>query len=359
MSLADFFSKNKVEPITTSKVVGIDIGSSSIKVVELQNINNVVTLTTYGEIQLGPYDDNKEIGQSVVLAPNIERQVLVDVLRESAVRAKIAVLAMPLSVSFVTTVTLSAKPKEDISSRVRVEAHKYIPIPMTEVTLDWAEIDTRAVVAETARDVLLAAIQNEALNRFQTLMQTVEFYNPPTEIECFSAIRSLYSMSDPSIAIIDIGATSTKLYLVHNGLLQRMYRVRAGGAHVTELIAKEMSLTFEEAEVLKRSISSEKEQFPLLQKINHNYYERVLKEFKQVIEEYEARTGIEITAVYLTGGGSLFPKTSNFVADSIGRPTSLVNPFNKVAYPAFMEDTMNEIGPTFAVALGAALQVFE
>jgi len=125
------------------------------------------------------------------------------------------------------------------------------------------------------------------------------------------------------------------------------------------LIAKELALSFEEAEVLKRSISPEKEQFPLLQKINHNYYERVLKEFKQVIEEYEARTGAEITAVYLTGGGSLFPQICTLVTDSIGRPTSLANPFNKVAYPAFMEDTMNEIGPTFAVALGAALQVFE
>lgn len=359
MSLAKLFSFVKEKPSTSNRVVGIDIGSSSIKVVELQNRNEVITLTTYGELQLGPYEDGKTVGQSVTLPPNIERQALVDVLRESAVKSHEAVFAMPLSSSFVTTMTLKADPKEDITSRVRVEARKYIPVPIAEVTLDWVEVEARTVVGETSRDVLLAAIQNESLRRFNTLMQTVEFSNPPTEIECFSTIRSLYSNNDPNVAIVDIGATSTKLYLIHNGLLQRMYRVRAGGAVVTQLIAKELALSFEDAETLKRLATSHQEQLTALQKIHHNHYDRVLKEFRQVIEEYEARSGSEISTVYLTGGGSIFPGIDVFIGDHLSRPTIKVNPFNKVAYPAFMEDTMNEIGQSFSVALGAALRVFD
>lgn len=361
MALRDLFSSIKVKSARTAnnRYVGIDIGSSSIKVIELQNRDNVLTLTTYGELELGPYDNEKPVGESVVLPAQIERQALVDILREAAVKAQTAVFAMPLSSSFVTIMSLNAPPDEDISSRVRVEARKYIPIPIAEVTLDWAEVELKTVGSEPARDVLLAAIQNDALKRFSTLMETVEFKNSPIEIECFSTIRSLYTEAETDMAIIDVGAVSTKLYIARSGLLQRMYRVRAGGALFTEKMASELKLSFEEIEVIKRSITPEHPQFAAFQKQHHIAYDRVLKEFRQVLSEYEQRVGVEVSTVYLIGGGALFPGFESFVAGYLNRPVELAQPFNKVAYPAFMEDTMKVIGSSFAVALGAALRAFE
>lgn len=363
MALSDIFlglSKTAVQSVPSKgKVVGIDIGSSSIKIVELQNRNDVVTLTTYGEVELGPYAEESPVGKSVVLPANVERQALVDILRESATKAKQAVFAMPLSSSFVTIMSMQANAEEDISPRVRVEARKYIPIPIAEVTLDWAEVDNITGSAGTTRDVLLAAIQNDALARFSGLMDTVELPNTPIEIECFSAIRSLYVQDEADNAIIDVGATSTKLYIVRNGLLQRMYRVRAGGALVTEKLATELACTFEEAEMQKRVITSTDAQFMQIQKQHHIAYDRVMKEFKQVIDEYESKLQVQIGTIYLIGGGSLFPGLDNFFGSILSRKVALVLPFNKVAYPAFMEDTMNSIGSTFAVALGAALRHFE
>jgi type IV pilus assembly protein PilM len=341
------------------RVVGIDIGSSSIKVVELQNRNDVVTLTTYGELQLGPYVEEKPVGSSVTLTPSLERQAMVDILRESAVKARGAVFAMPLSASFVTVMNMKAQPDEDIGARVRVEARKYIPVPISDVTLDWAEVEMRAGTADDSRDVLLAAIQNDALNRFKGLLQAIEFPSAPTEIECFSAIRGLFNPTEENVAIIDIGAVSTKMYLIHKGLLQRVYRVRAGGALCTEAMVKELSLSFSEAEELKRTITQTDERFVTVQKINHNHYSRPLRELTQVIEEYETRTATKIMQVYLIGGGSQFSGLSTYIGSQLFRPVSLALPFNKVAYPAFMEDTMNEIGAGFVVALGAALRAFE
>jgi len=359
MSLRKLFSATNVVQLSPTRVVGVDVGSSSIKVVELENRNNVVTLTTYGELQLGPYDGEKSIGQSVILNPSTERQALVDVLRESAVKARSAVLAMPLSSSFVTIMNLEATPDEDITPRVHVEARKHIPVPIAEVTLDWAEVDTSEEASAHSRDVLLAAIQNEALKRFTTLMQTVNFNNAPTEIECFSTIRGIYSADDEEVAIIDMGATLTKLYVVRGGLLQRMYRVRAGGAECTAKISTEQDITFEEAELLKRSVARDDEKFPTLQKIHHNHFNRVLKEFKQVLNDYETKIDTEISVIYLTGGTVLFPGMDTFIANQLEREVRISNSFNKVAYPAFMEDTMKEIGPSFTVALGAALRSFE
>jgi type IV pilus assembly protein PilM len=341
------------------RVVGIDVGSSSIKVVELQNRNDVVTLTTYGELQLGPYLDEKPIGSSVILTPSLERQALVDILRESAVKARSAVFAMPLSASFVTVMNMIAAADEDISARVRVEARKYIPVPIGDVTLDWAEVEMNKKDSEESRDILLAAIQNDALARFKTLLQSVEFPSAPTEIECFSAIRGLYNPGEDNVAIIDIGAVSTKLYLVHKGLLQRVYRVRAGGALCTDVMVKEMNMSFDEAEQLKRTITSDDERFAAVQKINHNHYSRALRELTQVLEDYESRTGTTVQQVYLIGGGAQFAGLSTYIGSQLGRSVAMALPFNKVAYPAFMEDTMNEIGSSFVVALGAALRAFE
>ncbi len=363
MGLSNIFSSLKKsaqeQSITRDKVVGIDIGSSSIKIVELQNRENVLTLTTYGELELGPYADENPVGQAVVLPANIERQALVDILRESASKAKQAVFAMPLASSFVTVMNMQATAEEDISPRVRVEARKYIPIPIGEVTLDWAEVENSDQEGGTTRDVLLAAIQNDALGRFNGLMDTVEFRNTPIEIECFSLIRSVCSAEETDSAIIDVGATTTKLYIVRDGLLQRMYRVRAGGSMFTEKLAKELAIPFAEAEVKKRTLTTSDEQFPIFQKLHQLTYDRVFREFKQVIAEYEQKLHIEIPTVYIVGGGSLFVGFNNFAGTILEKNVQGALPFNKVAYPAFMEDTMNTIGSTFAVALGAAIRTFE
>jgi type IV pilus assembly protein PilM len=360
MSFSKLFSSLTAKATDSRRVVGIDIGSSSIKVVEIENRDDVLTLTTYGELQIGPYAD-LPIGQSVVLEAKKEQQALVDVIRESAVKAKNAVFAMPLASSFVTTIQLEASKDEDLTSRVRVEARKYIPVPINDVTLDWAEIKSEesAKKEKTLRDILMVAIQNDALTRFKVLMQFANLKEPPTEIECFSSLRAAFKPEEKNIALIDVGAVSTRLYLARGGLLQRMHRVRAGGALVTKKISEALQISFEEAESRKRSILTGDNYYRDMNKAHQAVYERSLMEFRQVIHEYEKKTGESIDSVYIAGNGVLFPAMKQAMADSLQREVQYVNPFAKVAYPAFMEDMITELGPTFHVALGAALRVFE
>jgi type IV pilus assembly protein PilM len=367
MNLKDIFSFKGSED-TTAAVVGIDVGSSSIKVVELQEKKGVLTLGTYGELQLGPYAD-KHLGESVTTTAKQEQEALIDIIRESAVTAKRAVFAMPLSSSFVTNVSIEAAPDADISALVRVEARKVIPASLTEVTLDWAEVETapetkevkgkKEEVAPVKRNILIAAIQNAALERFKVLMQFIQIKEPPTEIECFSVIRSLNSAADKDIAIIDIGAISTKLYIGKNGLLMRMHRIRAGGAIATNRIASVLNSSFEEAELKKQNIRKTDKEYSDIKRAHDSSYERAFREFAQVLREYEAKNDLKISSVYLSGGGAMFPGIETFVQDILGRQIVRANPYAKVSYPAFMQDTLKEIGPTFAVALGAALRSFE
>jgi type IV pilus assembly protein PilM len=356
--------KDLVASFTSSSsragAVGIDVGSSAIKVVEIQDKNDVMTLTTYGELQLGPYED-KELGEAVTLNPKAEQEALVDVIRESAVAMRSAVFAMPLSSSFVTNVSIAADAEADLGPMVRLEARKVIPASLSEVTLDWAEVERpKQVDSETnRRDVLIAAIQNGALERFKILMQFAGFKAPPTEIECFSSVRGLYDPNQPNTVVVDVGATSTKLYIARDALLMRMHRVRAGGAVATHQIAEAAQVDFATAEALKLAADRKAENFTTIKRAHDESYERALREFNQVLREYETKTGHEIDVVHLAGGGALFPGMNTLVQDALERDVEYANPFSKVAYPAFMDDTIKAIGPSFVVALGAALRDFE
>lgn len=360
--ISNIFSSLHHEAGASNGVLGIDIGSSSMKVVELQEKKGVITLATYGEVQLGPYA-GKQIGESVTLEQKQEQEALVDVIRESAVKARKAVFAMPLSSSFVTNVSIEADADADLASMVRIEARKVIPASLSEVTLDWAEVEmTKKEASESEssqRNILIAAIQNSALERFKILMQFAGIEQPPTEIECFSTIRSLYSTDESDVAVIDIGAVSSKLYIARKGLLMRMYRIRAGGAIATKRIADVLEVDFDKAEEMKYLADKQASNFSDIKRAHHSSYDRAFREFNQVLREYEQRTGTKFRMVYLSGGGSLFPGLDQHLKEVLDREVITANPFSKVAYPAFMEDTMREIGPSFTVALGAAMRAFE
>lgn len=343
---------------TPDRVVGIDVGASSIKVVELEKTELAITLRTYGELQLGPYAE-KSLGEAVTLEPEKLTEALVDVIRESRVQAKAGVLAIPLSASFVTVVPITVKEQETIESKIHVEARKYIPVPLSDVTLDWSELNTYGEKTAMVHEMLIAAIQNEAFERYQNLMNSVQMISQPSEIEVFSTIRSVMTPGETTSAIIDLGAETSKLYITRDGALERIHRVYDGGVTCTTRLAQLLDVQFEEAENIKRSYVQGGEHSRDIYKAYTSTVERSMQEFKRVIEQYEARLGEKIGRIVITGGAASFVGADKYVSDLLDREVSRALPFSKVAYPAFMEDTLNEIGLSFTTALGAAMRPFE
>lgn len=349
-------SKSTAKPETRS--VGIDFGSSSIKVVELEKRERALTLVSYGELQLGPYLKT-DMGKPVDLEPKTQTEALVDVLRESQIKTKNGVLSLPLVSSFVTVMSLTAKPDEDLAPRVRVEARKYIPVPMTDVSLDWTELQSFGTVETSTRDVLIAAIQNTSLQQMNQLLQVIEMKSQSPEIELFSTIRAASPTAGGSVAVIDLGAETAKLYIAKDGVIHRLHRVHAGGTNVTEKISQLVSVPYEEAENKKRNFSPAVAHAVEIKKAYITSYERTMQEFRRVIEQYELRDGVPVGAIMFTGGSAMFPELKPFAKYIFDREVTLCNGFKKVAYPAFMQDVMEDISPIFTVALGAALRPFE
>ena len=339
------------------KVVGIDFGSSSIKVVEIELSDEVLILSTYGELQLGPYA-GVEMGKAVKLPTPKRIEAVVDIMRESGITAKNGVMALPLIDSFVTIMDLQTKEGEDIAARIPVEARKYIPVPLTDVTLEWSELSS---IGDNAlqKEVLLAAIHNDALVDMTSLLSAIQMVSQPSEIELFSTLRALSRESDDTLVVIDIGAQMSKLYVAEGGYLRRIHRVRAGGEHVTEALAQFMNIPLEDAENKKRNYTSDSNSSAEIKKIVAETFDRPLQEFKRVVGQYEQRVGKQVSRVVFTGGSTLFYDFTSYASYMFDREVELANPFTKVGYPAFMEDKLREIGPVFATALGAALRAFE
>ncbi|MCA9366521.1 type IV pilus assembly protein PilM [Candidatus Kaiserbacteria bacterium] len=354
-SLSTFFTSKRAAPVT--RAVGIDIGSSSVKVVELEHTERALMLRTYGELQLGPYA-GAELGETVRLDQKAQTEAVVDVLRESKAEAKDGVFAMPLASSFMTVVPVVAASDEELEAKINVEAKKFIPLPLSEVTLNWTTLSKVGEIESSSQEVLLAAIENKALGEYNLLLNSIGMTAQPSEIEVFSTVRSLVSESSGYTAILDIGAKTTKLYLTCNGYVERVHRVPVGGAAVTNKLAQLLSLSWTQAEEFKRSSGSDQERLRDIHNTVSAVFESPLREFARVISRYEATTQIPIQKIVLTGGGAATLGINKLTETVMQRLVVTADPFAHVGYPAFMEDELKQIGPSFSVALGAAQRLF-
>lgn len=344
-------------------VVGIDIGTSSLKVVALTAGKTGAALETYGELQLGPYA-GADIGRTVNLEPGKLGDALIDILHEANVTARNAALAIPHSASFITVVKFPTRDQAQLTSMVPIEARKYIPMTMNEVTLDWFAIPERKAREGVPNDpnvnethVLLAAIYNESLKRYRSVVQHAGVAVGMNEIESFSVIRSSVHEDDQTVMVLDLGASSTKMYIVTEGILHETHRMPLGGQDLTAAIATSLKIQLSEAEEVKRQMGFTADGYdPRISEALRGSIERIVFESKRVIERYESEGGEKVSKVFLAGGGALLRGLRETMETTFALPVLLTNPFTKVEYPAFLEETLKDAGPSFAVAMGVALR---
>jgi len=187
-------------------VLGLDIGSSFIKLVQLRKEQERAILETYGEIALGPYAKMK-IGQNVKLPPDDVAQAIKDLMKESNSKTDRARVSIPLKSSFVKIITLPFGQEKNISAEViAMEARRHIPVPVSEVALDWWVIpeseDDLKNGGEKETEVLLVAIHNDVIGEYKDIIAKAGLTASSFEIESFSLVRSGISRGSPTIAVM-------------------------------------------------------------------------------------------------------------------------------------------------------------
>lgn len=340
-----------------SGVLGIDIGSSTIKIVQLRDVKGVPTLETYGELQLGPYE-GIDLGRNTHLHPQKTIEALIDILREAGATSKDASFALSYNSSFTTTISVPTIDQTKIGAMIPVEARKYIPVSLNKVSLDWFPLTLNEETKETT--VLISAIYTEALSRYESIMRGSGLNPIGSEIEMFSSIRSILSPKDEVVVILDCGALSTRMHIVKRGLVGKTHSVLLSGVELTRTLAETLQIEFKDAEDLKRSVGLYgTEDDPRIQKTLIPVLERGLRELHTVMRRYEESESVSVEKILLCGSGALLSGLPEYIQDMFSRPVGVATPFSKVAYPAFLEDTLHAAGPSFAIAVGVALNAFE
>lgn len=344
-------------------VLGIDIGSSAIKVVQLRKKGGRALLETYGALALGPYA-GIEIGRATRLPIEKVIEALKDILREAKTTTTSAGVAIPFNSSLMSLIEMPNVSQHELAQMVPIEARKYIPVPITEVSLDWSVIPRnedvsgdKTVQNPTKVDVLMVAIHNDILLNYQDIMSKVAVRASFFEIEVFSTMRSVLDQELLPVMLFDMGAASTKLYIVERGVVKVSHTVNRGSQDVTLALSRSLNMPVVQAEELKRSIdlfdqNSDKD----AKDVVRSTLEYIFSEANRVIVNFQRKYSKPLSKVVLVGGGSAIKGLAHFAKDQFKTESVQGNPFDKTDAPAFLSDMLKRTGPEFAVALGLGLR---
>jgi type IV pilus assembly protein PilM len=361
-SLSSVFKSDK----SNKEALGIDIGSSAIKVVQLKKKNGKAILETYGVLSLGPYSKT-EIGSVTNLQTEDLARALLDVMKESNVTTKAAVISIPSLSSLIFTLSLPSNVAEaQMAKIVPIEARKYIPVPITEVTLDWFIIPQEAESFETSEnsqntaklktEVLVVAIHNDTLSKYQDILRRTDLHSDSFEMEIFSNIRSSFNHDLAPVLLIDFGASKTKASIVESGIVRVFHVVNRGSQDITRNISQSLSVTFDEAEKLKRNVGLDANIDSKVESIIRLSTDYIFGDINSVVLAYEKKYNKSISKVVLVGGGSLLKGLKERAKENFKTDVIYSNPFSKTEAPAFLGSILEVSGPEFAVAVGLALR---
>lgn len=342
-------------------MLGVDIGTSSIKIVQLRRERGRVVLETYGAIALGPYG-GVEIGRATALPTEKIVEALRDVIREANVTTTNAAISIPYSSSLISVLKLPAAVEKQLAQVVPIEARKYIPVPINEVELDWFEIGSGKKGDPNAQiEVLLVAIHNDTIAKFRSIATSASLIAKFFEIEVFSSVRASLDRGIAPVAVVDMGAATAKFYVVERGLIHESHIISHGAQEVTLAASHALGVSVVEAEEWKRrfglgetsAVVPKQSEF---RKSIELSLTPLFSELSRTIVAYETRMNQSIDAVVLTGGGATLKGIKEFASAHIQAEVRLADPFSKTEAPAFLEAVLREAGPEFSVAVGLALR---
>ena len=352
-------------------VLGVDIGSAFIKVVQMKKENGKAVLETYGSIALGAFA-NTDAGKVTNLDGENLAKALIELFKESGITPSETACVIPASSSLVFVISLPANISESIvKDIVPTEARKFIPVPITEVSLDYfilpkREIfdqnpgemsDPSVIIPEEKTEVLLVAIHNDTVKKYQQALSGSGIDSSFLEVELFSQVRSVFIHELAPVLLMDMGASKTKLAIVEYGIVKSVHIINRGSADITQNIATTFNISFTEAEKMKMQLgmggdAGTKE----LQDSIHLSTEYILSETNSIVLHYEKQHNRSISKVILTGGGVLLHGFFEKAQDNFKCEVVYGNPFYKVEAPAFLAPTLSSIGPEFSGAVGVALR---
>jgi type IV pilus assembly protein PilM len=361
-SLRDFFTDIK-NFFSFKRVLGVDIGTTSIKVVEIMRAGGSVHLENYGILETKDYliRGNEAIQTSSLKIVERDATKLLKVLiNEMKPKARRAFVAAPSFGVFAVPIEMPRLTPAETSRSISFQARQYIPLPVTEVTLDWVKLeDFENQRGQLFQRVLLTAIPNDLIKKYKNIFHGAGLSIAAMEIESFSATRALIDSSTPTSAILDIGAESSSISIVDGGIVRYVGQTDYGGLALTQALARTLDISAFRAEELKRrrGLVGTGGEYELSTSLMP-FLDVIIQECSRVIATYETKYQKKVKQVILIGGGANLPGAHNYVSEQIKLPVQSSQALSRFKYRKELEPLIKNLNNDLVVALGVALKAY-
>jgi type IV pilus assembly protein PilM len=371
------FFTNKIFSQPETSVIGIDIGSSSLKIVQVKKEKGRAVLQTYGELGLGPYG-KLSTGQISLFSPDQYASIILDLLKEANISVTKGGISIPLKLSLISVIDIPKVEEKEQRTVIELEARKYIPVSISEVTLDYSVIpqveDDSLEFIEESNDehpsktgelknrqkVLLVAIHNQVLTNYSKIVQDAKLAIDFFEVEAFATARGSLSGERKPIMIVDFGASSVKIYIIDNGILISSHTINRGGQDISFSISKGLGVPFDHAEHLKRSLGKTTiAEESKIRELVHMHEEYIISEIKTVLIMFQKNKNTTISKIITTGGSSILDGFTEKLKNSFSCDVEMAYPFSKLETPVSLQEVLKTTGATFSTAIGLALRALQ
>jgi type IV pilus assembly protein PilM len=342
------------------RILGIDIGTTSIKAVELSKEGGVIRLNTYGILEnYGHLERINDAIQtsSLKILDEVTAEMLKKLLSEMKPTTHTCSMSVPVFSAFVSLMDLPQLSEKELKQAIPFEARQYVPVPISEVALDWQVLGPTPGQEGQKIQVLLVAVPQDTIGKYQRIAELAGLDLKALEIETIAAARAVVGPDPSTLLLVDIGSRATVITVVDEGYVRITRSIDTAGGDLTQVIANGLNVSPLKAEMLKKSrgllAGAEEENLAALMM---PLLDVIISEIQKLGMLYQERTKREIKKVILTGGSANIPGLVDYFGRELQKETSIGNTFSQLQYPSILTPILANIGPTFAVAVGLALK---
>jgi len=337
-------------------VVGLDIGCSSIKMVELKEDKNGFKLQNLALSPLPP--------EAIVDGALMDSVTIIDTIRDlfntSRTKTKDVVTSVSGHSVIVKKISLPLMTEAELEESIQWEAERYIPFDINDVNIDFQIFGSTSENPEVM-DVVLVAAKKDMINDYVSVIMESGLNPVIVDIDSF-ALENMLAMNydiekEEAIAIANVGASITNMNIIKNNISAFTRDIFKGGNQITEEIQRQLHVDHEEAEKIKVGTKVDLTSQPIIQNVLKTASESLAVEIGNSLDFFQSTTTYEkISKIYLSGGGSKIKDFDIILQQQIGIPVEVVNPFKKIDYSGknFDMEYLREIGPIMAVGVGLA-----
>lgn len=347
---------------------GLDIGSHSIKAVELEKQGDAFKLLAFGSIESPPSAifseselDQKELAQKIKT-----------LIKEAHLRSRDVVTAFPESLIFTRVIEMPSMNEAELKNAIKWQAEQYVPVPLSDIRLSWQVLEGGlnrlvglAKHEEPAKKmkVLLVAAPITLIDRYLKILMQAGLNPAIFETEILAIVRALTSNGEnqPTTAFVSIGASTTDICITDHGVIQFTRSIGTGGIALARAVAQSLGFDSTQAEEYKKSYGMLEDQLGgKIMQIIKPVLDVIASEIDRAIISYQTRNPSQpVRRVVLTGGTAQLPGLIVYLAENLGIEVQMGEPWQGIGKNPQQEEALKSIEnqANFAVAVGLAKRI--